>query len=127
MTKRPQSAASVAVKGALYLLMICVFLWGIQIKLSRYTSFSSTSPSVSTQHLVERRSVISTQPVVIHEDDSAMAKAATVELPVSVALHGVAVPAFAFALHQAELSLCIPCRYDLHGPDFMHLPPPTLS
>lgn len=123
MFRRPQPGVSVPVKCALILLMFAVFAWGLHAKLSHYNPSSSKDATTTTTKLL-------TDKTVEHSDDAYAQDVADdpgqrIEVPSSSVVHVMPFPQM--AIHQAELSLCNSCRYDLDGPNSMHLPPPTIS
>jgi hypothetical protein len=103
--------------------MVAVFSWGLEIKISHYKTHppSSTTP-IASKLLTEKHSE---HAIIFREEDTANESVEKVELPSFMVLH--APPVFSLMLHQVELSLCDPCKYDSHGPNLMHLPPPRLS
>jgi hypothetical protein len=129
MTGRAHIAASVVIKAVLYSLMLFVMVWGIQIKLARYTPSSSATinSATATRLVAERHSAPNAQALIDHQVAAAQITTATTELHLAAEFHGSPIPAFTFALQQVHLSLSGYCGYDLAGPHLLNLPPPTLA
>ena len=127
MIKGTQPGVSSGIKCVLFFLMLAVFVWGLQIKLSHYhlSLTSSNSASVAAKLLtdksVEHSANSDAKDTIDLPDDPAQ----STEIPTVSVIYTV--PFSQLAFYQVELSLCSSCRYDLDGPNSMHLPPPTIS
>ena len=124
MFRRTQPGVSSGVRCVLLVLMLAVFIWGLHTKLSHY------SPSMSSSNSASVTAKLLTDKTVEHSADARPEEAANnsglrVEVPAFTAVFVVSFPQI--ELYQVELKLCSSCRYDLDGPNRMHLPPPTIS
>jgi hypothetical protein len=125
MLKSTQPVVSSGVKCVFFFLMLAVFVWGLQTKLSHYrTSLSSSnSASVGAKLLTDKSVEHSANSNT--EDATDFINESTQKLPVIPAIH--VIPFRQLVFYQVELSLCSSSRYDSNGPNSMHLPPPTIS
>lgn len=124
MLRRMQPGVSPGVQCVLLFLMFAVFIWGLHTKLSHY------SPSMSSSNGGSGTAKLLTDKTVEHSEDAHPADAANnsglrIEVPAFTAVPFVPFPQI--ELYQVELNLCSSCRYDLDGPNRMHLPPPAIS
>ncbi len=125
MVKRMQPDISSGVKCVLFFIMLAVFVWGLQTKLSHYRLSLHSSTSVDAKLLtdksVEHSSGSFVEDLAIFTDDFSQ----RIEIPTIYTIHTV--PFHQLALYQVELSLRSSSIYDSDGPNSMHLPPPAIS
>jgi hypothetical protein len=124
MLRRTQPGVSPGVKCVLLFLMFAVFVWGLHTKLSHYSASmsSSNSGSVTAKLLTDKTVEHSAD---AHSEEAANNPGLKIEVPAFTAVPVVPFPQI--ELYQVELNLCSSCRYDLDGPNQMHLPPPAIS
>jgi hypothetical protein len=95
-------------------LTVCNF--GIQLKLSHYGIHASRIIQAKLLKGYNSQRIVTPRDPDRHKP---IAKIEGVEPPLPVALY--AIPGHPSALHQVDPRLCNPCRYDLQGPNLLHL------
>jgi hypothetical protein len=122
VSKRPQTAATYAFRCALLFLACAVFNWGLQAKLSLYTTPQSPSTVTVAKLLTEKRSA---QTMVLFE--KALTPDTTREtlslIPLLVLAQANLFLTFGF--YQVEMNLCRSRRWDFQDSHVTQRPPPA--
>lgn len=124
--KRRNPIVPLALECALLFMAVSVFSWGLQAKLSLYHTNPGESASTSYMaKLSTEKTSARTVTSVDHQNRNRLAAESrhVAALVFSVLGHDVA-PA---NLSHPKPGPRSPGRYNLHGPDLLHRPPPVLS
>jgi len=123
VSKRPQIAVTYAFRCALLFLACAVFNWGLQAKLSLYTTPQSPSTVTVAKLLTERRSAQTMAWLEkVFKPDTAWE---TLNLiPLLVLAQASLILTFKF--YQVEMNLCRSRRWDFQDPHLTQRPPPAL-
>lgn len=122
MPMRRQSLSAI-VTGSLLFLALAVFGLGLHNKLCLYKATGRSHHGI-VKMSIQQRSAKSLLAKGLEKESQSPAPASR-WVPFVALFQGNA-PRFSDT-REAELKLCIPCRYDSLGPDRLPLPPPTLS
>jgi hypothetical protein len=123
MIKRSRRAVPSALQFALLFLAFAVFNWGLQARLSLINAHPSPSKISSTKLSTGKRSPKSTVSLKVVKEP--IGTPSVLRLIAFTTFHDV-LSSPAFKLHQVEVSLCGPCRFDSRSSSLMNRPPPTL-
>jgi hypothetical protein len=122
MSKQPQIVVTYAFKYALLFLACAVFTWGLQAKLSLYTTPQSPSTVTVAKLLTEKRSA---QTMALLEKALKPDTAWETRNLIPLLLLAQAILIVTFEFYQVEMNLFGSRRWGFHDPHLTQRPPPA--
>jgi hypothetical protein len=122
LSKRPQIAATYALKCVLLFLASAVFSWGLQAKLSLYKPSQSPSTVTVAKLLTERRSA---QTMALLEKALTPDTAPETLNLIPLLVLAQAILFLTFKFYRVEMNLCRSRRWNFRDPHLTQRPPPA--